>query len=90
MTTLQHILELGQSDSTIVSDDTNILHAGADDDQSPVQLEKRGESESTDIIMSDADPVKPEEKKENIIVSFIEIAAKVFFVFYMKIMYVKK
>src|ERR1043165_8129165 len=81
MTTLQRILELGQNDPTIVSDDTSILHAGTDDDQSLFQPEKHGESESTDIIMSDADPAKPEEKKENIIVSFIEIAAKVFFVF---------
>ncbi|CAI2172902.1 16430_t:CDS:10, partial [Funneliformis geosporum] len=75
MNTLQRILELGRSDSTIVSDDTNILHAGTDDDQSPVP-EKRVESESSDITMGDVDSVKPEEKKENIIVSFIEIAAK--------------
>ncbi|CAG8537775.1 15360_t:CDS:10, partial [Funneliformis caledonium] len=74
MTTLQRILELGRSDSTMVNDDTNILHSGTDDD--PVQPEKRVESESTDITMSDVDSVKPEEKKENIIVSFIEIAAK--------------
>ncbi|RIA89170.1 hypothetical protein C1645_825193 [Glomus cerebriforme] len=75
MDTLQRILELGQDDSTVV-DDTNILHAGTNDDQSDVQPGNREELVSTDVTMNDADPAKPEEKKENIIVSFIEIAAK--------------
>ncbi|GBC34534.2 DUF913-domain-containing protein [Rhizophagus irregularis DAOM 181602=DAOM 197198] len=75
MVTLQRILELGQ-DNSIVVDDTNILHTGTNDGQSDVQPENREEPVSTDVTMSDADSAKSEEKKENIIVSFIEIAAK--------------
>lgn len=80
MVTLQRILELGQ-DNSIVVDDTNILHTGTNDGQSDVQPENREEPVSTDVTMSDADSAKSEEKKENIIVSFIEIAAKVLIAF---------
>lgn len=80
MVTLQRILELGQ-DNSIVVDDTNILHTGTNDGQSDVQPENQEEPVSIDVTMSDADSAKSEEKKENIIVSFIEIAAKVLIAF---------
>ena len=78
MAMLQQILELGQDGSTVV-DDNNILHAGTN--ESDTQSNNR-EVASTDITMSDVDSAKPEEKKENTVVSFIEIAARVFILFY--------
>jgi hypothetical protein len=72
-TMLQRILELGQGDPSSVNDDTNRLHIGTKSEENEVQMV----TESTDVSTSDADAPKPEEKRENVIVSFIEVAAKV-------------
>ncbi|CAG8513467.1 7938_t:CDS:10, partial [Acaulospora morrowiae] len=74
MSVLQRILDLGNSE-TSVKDDSSTLHIGQDDDQS-ANLEMRVESEPTDTNMTDLDSSKPEEKKENTVVAFIEIAAR--------------
>lgn len=71
MTTLQRIIEIGSS----YKDDAGKLYVDADDDQ-PVSMETLGE-ESTDTTMADPVAPKSEDKKENTVVAFIEVAARV-------------
>ncbi|CAG8511149.1 8932_t:CDS:10, partial [Scutellospora calospora] len=73
MSTLQRIIELGHSSS--IKDNTSILHAGSDDDQ-VIHSDSLVGEESIDTKMVDSESLKSDDKKENTVVAFIEIAAR--------------
>ncbi|CAG8500448.1 3553_t:CDS:10 [Paraglomus brasilianum] len=73
-TMLHRILELGQADPSTINDDTNRLHVGTEDEKHDYEVQMA--TESMDVAMTEADPPKVEDKRENTIVSFIEVAAK--------------
>nr|CAG8455076.1 13988_t:CDS:10 [Entrophospora candida] len=82
MTTLKRIYELGQSDQFVTAnEDTCSLHVGVSDDDSSINIGSENLAAdsftSQDAIMTDViESQKSEEKKENIVVSFIEIMAR--------------